>query len=1533
MATIRSGVFFWLCALVALPATGQQMMQPPVVFEPNRGQAAPEALFLGRSGENLLFFTERAVVFALPAGTEDEPTAELVTMFFGGDGGEVPAPIAEDRAPGVSHHFHGNDPEKWFRHVPHYRVVRYPEIYKGIDLVFRAKGSLVEYDFELAPGADPSEIDLQFSGAETRTDPETGDLLVLTPNNVMRHRKPAVFQRLGSGENGQEPLDGEFLISEGRGVGFAVGEYAAELDLLIDPVIEFFRAYDEGVFTFRSEPDHSMTLTEQDGILLAGATRSYNLPIRGALQQFRSEYSGFTQSGLEGYILKFAADGQQLMFGTYLGGTGTDMIQSIAVSADGIVFGGRTASDNFPTWSALYDRFAAQSRTSFGDGFVGQIVPDGSAFVFATYFGGPGDDSVTFATPVANGEIYFGGCSDGQVPMENAIQREEPAGTNGFAARLLPTGVGLTSSIYVGSDGEDCLVDGLATEDGQFFAAGWTDSSQMTNTAGMLQEANAGNLDGFLVKLLANGSGVERATFLGGSADDRAAAMALDADGNLLVTGSTESADFPLRNAADSSFGGSSDVFAARIRSSFGDLLFSTFWGGSSFDAGHAIVEDGAGAIHVAAESKSSDWTRHNPLQGDRISADWPLFRSADGGQTWMAVRGGLPYAGVASVVGDPFDSQRIFLRPTNGPFVASTDGGSTWSDEDVGPPSVSGYLIADTAIPGKYFGVSASRTPLYVTEDYGNSWTEHDEFSRFTSRDRLVHGAASAVRPGRLYILFDTGFARSDDSGVSFTRMAGPNSSSLSDRIIPSPVDPDQVFVVATHGVFRSDDAGKTWTGDLRPVGVGGCRSLAALGDAPFELYLACFTSVFRSLDLGETWTLRSIAPVNIFSEGLAVDPLDRTHLFAATFAGLLESTDGGASWLYNDLGIDRVGWVRAVGTHLYAQVSTPPDIGLLSLSSDGSSPTLSTLLGGLGEDRPTTLVRDSSGKPVLSGTTRGGIAPTPATDPRDPTTGPFVLRWNTTTPPCDLQVHPPLIVPFSAIGGISVTAPSGCPWQPIATAPWINVRSSGPRSGSGAVSLFFEPNTGATRTGSVTVGDKSVVVSQLGTDCTYSLSAAPTAFASGGGSGTISIATEPGCPWVLHTDAHPRWAQFTETTGHGPSTLGVTLEPHTGAAERQAYIQAGGESLRLTQAGLGFCSVGLEPNSISADAAGGEYEFRVNTPLGCGSLVDVPVDWIEINAGSRSTAGGATYWLQVLPSEGPARETAIAFGGTSLRVTQTAGVRRFADVVENAFFAQAVTLFGRLGITDGCAVNPLRFCPDGLVTRGQMAVFLIRAIFGGDDFEFPAEPLFDDVPPDHPFYKWIQKMGEMGITSGCAARRYCPSAFVTRGQMAVFMLRVRFGASYAPTAFSNSPFGDVAVDHPFRDWIRQLREEKITDGCAANAFCPENPVTRGQMAIFVMRAAFNRLMPAWHPRILSISAGSGRRGETVDFTLEFVGFSLSALDFGPGITVESLTLAGTNEARGQLRIAADAVPGPRTISSGGPAPAVLPNGFFVLE
>ena len=176
------------------------------------------------------------------------------------------------------------------------------------------------------------------------------------------------------------------------------------------------------------------------------------------------------------------------------------------------------------------------------------------------------------------------------------------------------------------------------------------------------------------------------------------------------------------------------------------------------------------------------------------------------------------------------------------------------------------------------------------------------------------------------------------------------------------------------------------------------------------------------------------------------------------------------------------------------------------------------------------------------------------------------------------------------------------------------------------------------------------------------------------------------------------------------------------------------------------------------------------------------------------------------------------------------------FADVAPSYWSWDYIERLYKSGITGGCSTSPLSYCPTSPVTRAQMAIFLEKGIHGSSFSPANVAPTFTDTV-GHFAEDWIEALKTDGVTSGCGSGIYCPDASVTRAQMAVFLLKAKHGSAYAPPAASGR-FSDVPTTYWAAAWIEQLAAEGITSGCAAGVYCPENSVTRDQMAVFLVKA-----------------------------------------------------------------------------------------------
>jgi len=178
------------------------------------------------------------------------------------------------------------------------------------------------------------------------------------------------------------------------------------------------------------------------------------------------------------------------------------------------------------------------------------------------------------------------------------------------------------------------------------------------------------------------------------------------------------------------------------------------------------------------------------------------------------------------------------------------------------------------------------------------------------------------------------------------------------------------------------------------------------------------------------------------------------------------------------------------------------------------------------------------------------------------------------------------------------------------------------------------------------------------------------------------------------------------------------------------------------------------------------------------------------------------------------------------------------FVDVPRGYWAKKWIEALYYKGVTTGCSSSPRQYCPESPMTRGLMASFLLLSKEPAGYVPPPCTTApFNDIPSSSPLCPWVQELVRRGVTSGCGGGNYCPDSVVTRNQMAVFLLSTLEGPGYAPPACSasSSLFVDVPSSSPFCPWVGELARRGVTGGCGGGNYCPGDQVNRAQMAVFL--------------------------------------------------------------------------------------------------
>jgi hypothetical protein len=325
----------------------------------------------------------------------------------------------------------------------------------------------------------------------------------------------------------------------------------------------------------------------------------------------------------------------------------------------------------------------------------------------------------------------------------------------------------------------------------------------------------------------------------------------------------------------------------------------------------------------------------------------------------------------------------------------------------------------------------------------------------------------------------------------------------------------------------------------------------------------------------------------------------------------------------------------------------------------------------------------------------------------------------------------------------------------------------------------------------------------------------------------------------------------QGTDLLGPGMAVLPAGLTPQTMAVDASEVTGASSNANGVLEAGETVQVAPVWQNTSTIPESFGGQASNLTGPAGPTYTID------DSNAGYATVSGGTTSdctvapggcYLMTVSGARPAQHWDATFSEDLSPAARPASLglptktwtlhvgESFPDVSTSQQFYRFIENLFHNGVTGGCGGG--NYCPESSVTRAQMAVFLLKGEHGSS-YTPPAcsVTLFADVPcPGGQFVDWVNQLSTEGITGGCGGGNYCPTNPVRRDQMAVFLLKAQHGSAYVPPTCIGV-FGDVACPSTFADWIEQLAAEQITGGCGGGNYCPSNPNTRGQMAVFLVK------------------------------------------------------------------------------------------------
>jgi hypothetical protein len=617
----------------------------PLTFEANRGQTDSQVRFVSHGSGYTAFLTSDGMVLSLRArqvvaspatanAIPSSPAQSTALQFRLLGAARNPAVVGEIPQLGRVNYFIGNNPAKWQRDVPTYAQVRYKNVYPGIDLLYYGNHRQLEYDFALAPGADPERIQFGIQGASEIRVNEAGSLVLKTNSGDLYFESPKVYQE----SNGRRVVvDGGYVVSDSTHISFRIAHYDSAKPLVIDPVL-VYSTYLGGSGT---DQPAAIAVDKTGSVYVTGSTDSTNFPLAAL---------GALSTGTDHvFVAKLDATGSNLVYADYIGGGGPEFGYALALdSANDVYVTGATESADFPVVNAYQSVLPG-----FLNGFVTKISADGSSLLYSTYLGGNSVEWPSSISIDSVGEAYIAGyTSSVDFPVANAYQatvspnQASMYGVYGFLTKFSPDGSSLVYSTFLGGNSnvpQSCtqgpcwpapfsLIYGMAVDsNGDAYVAGNTNTYNFPATPGAYLTTDSAPLDamiGFVSKFSSSGS-LDYSTYLYGTsgAAVQIASIAVDGSGSAYVTGTAPSdGTFPITSTSicdpSVSLGGCSSAFVTKFDPTGSTLQYSTFLGLYNFAFPQAIALDQNNDAYILAVSWGTSFAIPNGIEPYTNGAD-----------------------------------------------------------------------------------------------------------------------------------------------------------------------------------------------------------------------------------------------------------------------------------------------------------------------------------------------------------------------------------------------------------------------------------------------------------------------------------------------------------------------------------------------------------------------------------------------------------------------------------------------------------------------------------------------------------------------------------------------------------------------------------------------------------------------------------------------------------------------------------------------------------------------------------------------
>lgn len=577
-----------------------QVHRLQIPFVANEGQTDAQVRFYAKTfGGSIFVQKDGSIIYSLPGSGGKETGAGIVLKEeFVGAG--PPSIRGEEQTSTRVNYIKGNDRSKWKSGIPAYQFVNLGQAYPGIELKIRAYGNNAEKLFFVSPGGKPEVIRARLTGGSSLRVTSEGELELGAEKGYVRFSKPVAYQC--DNEGNRKYVEVAYLV-EGNEYGFKTGEYDANLELVIDPLLASTYMGGSG-----DEAVQSIALDASGNVYVAGYTYSADFPVTvGA-------YSTELHGAIDAFVAKLSGDLTTLYASTFLGGANSDWAQTLAYADGSVYVAGYTNSPDFPTSLSAYKRTCGSDGNCdcdggycHRDGFLSKLDADLGALQASTYLGGRSDEGITaMAVDSVGASVYVCGYT-----YSSDFPKTYLYGAGGSkAAFISKLDLGLTTAVSALIGGsKDNSGNALTLGDADsLYLVGSTNSADFPATGGAYKTTYSGQTDVFVVKMQRSLASLDAASFLGGAAFEEPSS-ALFRGGSLYVTGTTLSPDFPTTSGAYSTvLQGVSDVFVSKLSGDLTSLEASSFLGGNDVDAARSMGIGADGSVYLSGLTYSANF-------------------------------------------------------------------------------------------------------------------------------------------------------------------------------------------------------------------------------------------------------------------------------------------------------------------------------------------------------------------------------------------------------------------------------------------------------------------------------------------------------------------------------------------------------------------------------------------------------------------------------------------------------------------------------------------------------------------------------------------------------------------------------------------------------------------------------------------------------------------------------------------------------------------------------------------------------------